>query len=57
MSSMKDSLQTLNVYYCGVSVQKMKEMLSTHGMANAQVNLKLFIYDGKIKYRNDIDLN
>ena len=34
LSSMKDSLQTLNVWSCGVSVQKVKEMLSTHGMPN-----------------------
>ena len=37
LCSMKDSLQTLNVYNCGVSVQKTKEMLSTHGMANVQL--------------------
>ena len=36
MSSMKDSLQTLDVDDCGVSDQKVKEMLSTHGMANVQ---------------------
>ena len=34
LCNMKDSLQTLNVYDCGVSVQKTKELLSTHGMAN-----------------------
>ena len=37
LCSMKESLQTLNVYQCGVSVEKVKEMLSTHGMANVQL--------------------
>ena len=37
MSSMKKSLQTLNVDDCGVSDQKVKEMLSTHGMPNVQL--------------------
>ena len=37
LCSMKESLQTLNVYDWGVSVQKTKEMLSTHGMANIQL--------------------
>ena len=37
LCSMKDSLKTLNVYECGVSVQKVKEMLSTHGMPNVQL--------------------
>ena len=36
LCSMKDSLQTLNVRNCGVGVQKVKELLSTHGMANVQ---------------------
>ena len=36
LCSMKDSLQTLNVYRCGVSVQKANELLSTHGMTNVQ---------------------
>ena len=40
--SMKDSLQTLNVYCCGVSVKKAKEMLSTNGMSNVQLYKKLF---------------
>ena len=34
LCSMKDSLQTLNVNGCGVSVQKTKEMLSANGMSN-----------------------
>ena len=34
LCSMKNSLQTLNVEQCGVSVQKTKELLSTHGMAS-----------------------
>ena len=34
LCSMKDSLQTLNVAYWGVSVQKVKEMLSVNGMPN-----------------------
>ena len=38
--SMKVSLQTLNVSYCGVSVQKVKEMLSAWGMNNVQFNSK-----------------
>ena len=42
LCSMKDSLQTLSVYYCGVSVQKAKELLSAYGMANVQFNWKLF---------------
>ena len=42
LCSMKDSLQTLNVTGCGVSVKKVEEMLSTHGMSNVQFNLKLF---------------
>ena len=37
LCSMKDSLQTLNIRDCGVSVQKVKEMLSTHGMPNVQL--------------------
>ena len=37
LCSMKDSLQTINVYYCGVSVQKVKEMLSANGMSNVQL--------------------
>ena len=36
MCSMKDSLQTLDVDDCGVAVEKVKEMLSTHGMPNVQ---------------------
>ena len=35
--SMKDFLQTLNVYGCGVTIQKAKELFSTHGMANVQL--------------------
>ena len=34
LCSMKDSLQTLNVHRCGVSVQKVMEMLSVNGMSN-----------------------
>ena len=34
LCSMKKSLQTLSVPYCGVSVEKAKELLSTYGMAN-----------------------
>ena len=34
--SMKDSLQTLNVSYCGVTIHKVEEMLFTHGMSNVQ---------------------
>ena len=41
LCSMKDTLQTLNVYECGVSVEKVKEMLSTYGMPNVQFNWKL----------------
>ena len=37
LCSMKDSLQTLNVVGCGVSIQKAKELLSTHGMSNVQL--------------------
>ena len=37
LSSMKDSLQTLNVYDCGVTIEKTKEMLSTHGLSNVQL--------------------
>ena len=37
LCSMKDSLKTLNVYDCGVSVQKVEEMLSTYGMTNIQL--------------------
>ena len=37
LCSMKDSLQTLNVTGCGVSVQKTRELLSTHGMENIQL--------------------
>ena len=32
--SMKDSLQTLNVCYCGVTKQKVEEMMSANGMSN-----------------------
>ena len=42
LCSMKDSLQTLNVYQCGVSVEKVKELLSTHGMPNVQI-MKIII--------------
>ena len=35
---LKDSLQTLNVRDCEVAIQKVKKMLSTHGMANVQYN-------------------
>ena len=42
LCSMKDSLQTLSVHYCGVSVQKTKELLSTYGMPNVHyVKLKI----------------
>ena len=34
MCSMKDSLETLSVYGCGVTVQKVKKMLSAYGMRN-----------------------
>ena len=37
LCSMKDSLQTLNVNNCGVSVQKAKELLSAHEMASVQL--------------------
>ena len=43
LCSMKNLLQTLNVIGCGVSVQKVKELLSTHGMTNVQFNYKLLI--------------
>ena len=36
--SMKNSLLTFNVYYCGVGVKKAKELLSTYGMPNVQFN-------------------
>ena len=36
LCSMKNSLQTLNVYYCGVTKQKVEEMLSASGMNNVQ---------------------
>ena len=38
LCSMKDSLQTLNVYNCGVTKQKVEEMLSASGMSNVQLN-------------------
>ena len=37
LCSMKDSLQTLNVHRCWVSVQKVKEMFLNHGMTNVQI--------------------
>ena len=38
LCSMKDSLLTLNVYGCGVTIEKTKELLSTYGMPNVQFN-------------------
>ena len=52
LSSMKDSLQTLNVGGCGVSVQEVKEMLSTHGMANVQFNCWYLSYNINIRIVN-----
>ena len=45
LCSMKDSLQTLNVYDCGVTIQKVEEMLSVNGMNNVQLcrNLNILI--------------
>ena len=43
LCSMKDSLQTLNVCECGVSVQKVKEILSTNGISNVQLWRKIWI--------------
>ena len=37
LCSMKDSLQTLNVTGCGVSIQEAKELLSAHEMNNVQL--------------------
>ena len=37
LCSMKESLQTLNIYECGVSVQKAKALLSAHWMPNVQL--------------------
>ena len=59
LCSMKDSLQTLNVYSCGVSVQKAKELLSTYGMANVHYE-KLQNYLNRIEglnNGNDADWN
>ena len=42
LCSMKDSLQTLSICNCGVSVEKAKELLSTYGMPNVQFNWNLF---------------
>ena len=48
LCSMKDSLQKLNVYDCGVGVQKAKEMLSANGMSNVQFIWKLFVWIKKL---------
>ena len=38
LCSMKDSLRTLNVCRCGVTKQKVEEMLSANGMSNVHFN-------------------
>ena len=55
LCSMKDSLKTLNVYYCGVDGQKMKELLLTNGMLNVQFNWNYFYKEEKLNNENDID--
>ena len=55
LSRMKNSLQTLSVYDCGMSVQKVKEMLSANGIPNVQFIWKLFVWIERLNNGDDFD--